>query len=130
LRSAARAQIIRRRSIEAIRQANRVVEDAQPIEAILGIVFPLFWSCAALAACVGAEEHLAVPKFLPRDSLLIPSGLRIFVLRLAAHDEHPTCSVFSFNGKICRMAEVPYIHFRPLLSANGPIRSTPPGMEC
>lgn len=127
MRSAARAQIIRRPSIEAIRRANWVVAGAPPIEVVLGMMV-LFSSLAQrIAACVGAEENPARTK-IPPARILVDS-VRVTDIRASPLTTDIRRRI-SFNGKICRMTEVPYIRLRPLLSANRLIRSMPPGMEC
>jgi hypothetical protein len=59
LRTAARAEVIRRRSIKAMRRPNGVVEGVKPMEAVLDIVVP-FSEAQRIAASLSGN-NLRIP---------------------------------------------------------------------
>ena len=61
MRSAARAEVISARSIEAIGRPNRVVEGAKPIEAVLDIVVPFLKARRIAASGLGIIYVYQIP---------------------------------------------------------------------
>ena len=59
MRTAARAEVIRRRSIKAMRRRNGVVEGVKPMEAVLDIVVP-FSEAQRIAASLSGN-NLRIP---------------------------------------------------------------------